>query len=226
MINVLAAAWIAAGPTNGRLRRLADAVRQWSASHYESAVPVEGGDEVAALAGAFNDAGQQVHAHVVAIQLREESLRHFVANTTHDVAIPLSVLQGHLTDLDRDLTDPARRGVVRSAIQEAHHMASLPRNLAAATRLDDSTAPLSLTLVDLSSVVEHVVARHRPIAPVSGVDLSGAIPETPVVLTSDHTLLEQALGNLVDNAIRHNTAGPRGGRPQSNRGGVPSIGHR
>jgi two-component system, OmpR family, sensor histidine kinase BaeS len=207
LVSVLAAAWIAAGPLVGRLRRLAGAVRQSAASHYETPVPAEGGDEVAALASAFNEAGREVRAHLVEVQAREESLRSFVANTTHDVAIPLSVLLGHLSDLDRALTDPAQRDAVRGAVKEAHYMASLLRNLGAATRLDEGGGPLVLSPVDLSSLVEQVVARHRPMARASGVDLNAAVPDSPITLMSDHTLLEQALGNLVDNAIRYNRAG-------------------
>ena len=48
-------------------------------------------------------------AHVAALERREETLRAFVANTTHDVAIPLTVLQGHLAELDRELAAPQQR---------------------------------------------------------------------------------------------------------------------
>ncbi|MEI6669470.1 MAG: HAMP domain-containing sensor histidine kinase [Acidobacteriota bacterium] len=207
VVSVLAAAWIAAGPVISRMRRLADGVLASAASHYAKPVVVEGRDEVASLAGAFNEAGQRVRAHLMEVQAREETLRSYVANTTHDVAIPLTVLQGHLAELDRELQAPEQRDHVRAAVQEAHYMGSLLRNLAAATKLDESTEPLALSPVDLSALVDRVVARHQPIARASNVELNGAAPDPPLVLPSDHTLLEQALSNLVDNAIRYNRAG-------------------
>ncbi len=207
VISVLAAAWFAAGPVIGRLRRLADGVRASAASHYATPVPVEGPEEVAAVAGAFNDAGQEIRAHLVDLQAREQTLRDFVANTTHDVAIPLSVLQGHLAELDRKLASTAEQGVVRAAVQEAHYMGSLLRNLGAATRLDERRETPPLLPVDLSAVVRHVVDRHRPIAAAFEVDLNVAAPDPPIVATADSTLLEQAVGNLVDNAVRYNRPG-------------------
>jgi len=207
VFSVLAAIWVAAGPVIARLRRLADGVLRSAASHYAEPVAIEGPDEVAALAGAFNEAGRRVREHLMEVQAREEALRGFVANTTHDVAIPLTVLQGHLADLDRELEAPAHREHVRAAVQEAHYMASLLRNLGAATKLDESSAPVVLSPVDLSALVERVVARHRPIARASSVELNVAVPDPPLVAPSDHTLLEQALSNLVDNAIRYNHAG-------------------
>jgi signal transduction histidine kinase len=207
VISVLAAAWFAAGPLIARLRRLAEGVRHSAASHYAEPVAIEGRDEVAVLAGAFNEAGQRVRAHLMDVQAREEALRGFVANTTHDVAIPLTVLQGHVAELDREMTTPQHRERVRAAVQEAHYMASLLRNPGAATTLDEATAPIASSPVDLSALVDRVVARHRPIARASGVELNVAVPDPALVVPSDHTLLEQALSNLVDNAIRYNHAG-------------------
>jgi signal transduction histidine kinase len=208
VFSVLAAAWFAAGPVISKLRRLADGVRQSAASHYAEPVAVKGPDEVAALADAFNEAGARVRAHVMDVQAREEALRGFVANTTNDVAIPLTVLQGHLAELDRALAEmPAHREHVRAAVQEAHYMASLLRNLGAAITLEESRAPIVLSPVDLSALVDRVVARHRPIARASDVELNVAVPDPPLVASTDLTLLEQALGNLVDNAFRYNHAG-------------------
>jgi signal transduction histidine kinase len=207
VVSVLAAAWFAAGPVIRRLRRLAEGVRLSSASHYERPVSVDGNDEVASLASAFNDAGREVRAHLLDVQSREESLRNFVANTTHDVAIPLSVLQGHLTELDRQLTEAPHRAILQGAVRETHYMASLLRNLAVATRLDQAAAPLVLSQVNLSAAVEHVIDRHRPIARALGVELNAGVPDPPLVVHADGTLLEQALSNLVDNAVRYNRRG-------------------
>jgi signal transduction histidine kinase len=58
--------------------------------------------------------------------------------------------------------------------------------------------------VDLSRLVERVVERHRPIAKRKQIALDCAVPETPIEFRGDLTLLEQALGNIIQNAIRYN----------------------
>jgi signal transduction histidine kinase len=45
------------------------------------------------------------------------------------------------------------------------------------------------------------------IASASTIELNFAVPESPVIVSADVTLLEQALSNLVDNAIRYNRSG-------------------
>lgn len=212
--SAMLAAWIAAGPVISRMRRLQESVRRSADTRYATPVPVEGGDEVASLAEAFNDAGKRVRRHLVELQQREDGLRQFVANTAHDVGLPLTVLQGHLADLSHGSSEaphnPAhakRIEHVQAAMQEAHYLGSLIRNLSAATRLDAVGTPLERHSVDLCALVDRVVARHAVVARAGHVELNHAVPEVPVSVLAEVTLLEQAVSNLVDNAIRHNHEG-------------------
>lgn len=210
-LSSIVAAWIAAGPVISRLRALAAAVHVSADTHYETPVPTTGGDEVAALAVAFNDAGARVRGQFIELQAREESLRTFVANTAHDIGVPLTVLQGHLASILSANTghsdNPGANDTARAAINEVHYLGSLIRNLHAATRLDAAGVPLERHPVDLNALVERVAARHRMIAASSAIELNFAVPERPVVVSADVTLFEQALSNLVDNAIRYGRPG-------------------
>jgi signal transduction histidine kinase len=209
----LVAVWLASGPVVRRIRGLAADVRQSAASRYAVPVRVAGNDEVAQLARAFNDAGTEVRAHVAEVEEREAALRSFVANTTHDVMIPLTVLQGHLAHLRRPAaladgpagSDHERR--LAAAAEEAHYIGSLLQNLSAAAKLEAGPGLKERHPVDLSALVERVVERHRTTASAAGVSLAHAVPEAPLWCEGDVTLLEQAVGNVVHNAIRHNRPG-------------------
>ncbi|MCC7138019.1 MAG: sensor histidine kinase [Planctomycetes bacterium] len=208
--GLLVAVLAAAGPLVRRIRRLEADVARSAASRYRE--PVAGGtgsDEIASLARAFDAAGADVRGHLDRLEARERTLRDFVANTTHDVAIPLTVLQGHLVAL-RDAAAAGRAGdprAVHDALEESHYIDCLLRNLSAAARLEATSADLDRRPVDLGALVERVAARHRPVAEGAGVVLEHAVPPTPVVADGDVTLLEQAVSNLVHNAVRYHRAG-------------------
>jgi signal transduction histidine kinase len=209
IISVVGAAWFAAGPVIGRLRRLGEHVRQSADAYYAAPVPVpdSGRDEVSSLARAFNTAGAHVREHLLDLHARRESLRHFVGNTSHDIALPLTVLQGHLAELERLVpAGSPQQTRVREAVQEAHYMASLLRNLSAAATLDEE-ASVPFAPVDVSALVERVAARHRALARARGVTLEHAVPEHEVHAMGDVTLFEQAVSNLVENAIHYNRDG-------------------
>ena len=203
MAVVLAAVLLAMGPAVRRMRRLTEAVRRSAAAGFTGDVPADGArDEIAELGRAFDAASREVRAQLAERDRRERALRDFLANTTHDVMIPLTVLQQHLATL-RERGDDA---TVVAAMDEAHYMASMIHNLAIAARLDAGEPELHRAPVELGALIARVVARHRPIARELHVELDSAAPE-PVATDADVTLLEQAVSNVVYNAIRHNRAG-------------------
>ena len=209
VLTVFAAVLVAAGPVVRRIRRLTESVERSAASHYEGAVAMSGRDEVAELARAFDAAGHEVRAQLREKDRREEALRHFIANTTHDVMVPLTVLQGHLTTLreaslaGREVDPVALSG----AMNEAHYIASLVHNLATTAKLEAAEVRLQPAEVDLCALVERVIARHRPVARQLDVTLECATPRDPLVVEVDATLFEQAVSNVVYNGVRYNRAG-------------------
>ena len=205
---ILGTALIAAGPIIARIRRLSAAVKVSADSMYAIKVPEARNDEIGELERAFNRAGEQVKSHVATIQDREAALRAAVSNTAHDVAVPLTVVQGHLSRLQTQLPagSPAHEGL-RGAIRETHYLGALLHNLGAASRLDNSARPIEPRALDLNELVGRVVARHAPLAATLEVELGVAVPEQPVEISADVTLLEQAASNLVHNAIHYNKPG-------------------
>jgi signal transduction histidine kinase len=203
------ATWLAAGPLVRRLRRLTAAVESSARSGYSEPVAVNGNDELAELARAFNAAGGEIRDRIETIEGSAAALRAFLSNTTHDVMQPLTVLQGHLGTIRRRLEkgESPDRGLVAACQEEAHYVASLVHNLTAAARLESGAVPVQRDPVDLRGIVERAVARHRPMADSRGLSLELAVPEHELEIDGDVTLLEQAIGNLVHNAVRHNTTG-------------------
>ena len=200
---------VALGPVVRRIRRLADAVRGAARADYQEPIAVRGNDEIAELAHAFNDAGAEVRGHMAVQAAREQALRSFLANTTHDVGIPLTVLQGHLAAIRTQVGagEPVAAEAVAGAMEEAHYMGSLIHNLDAAAKLQAGEPHYQRDPVDLNHVVERSVARHRPIARQRGVSLDCAVPARSITVVGDITLIQQAFGNVVYNAIRYNQAG-------------------
>jgi len=206
-LGLALAVFVAAGPIVSRVRTLQAEVRRSARERYATPVTVRGDDEIAQLAREFNDAREEVRRQFRAVEDRGEALRAFVANATHDVMIPMTVLKGHLSALGDAQGGPDPE-VLRSAMEEVQYMASLIQNLSASAKLDAGEPAIEFGEVDLNALVERVVARHAPIARQKGIELNLAAPEEKVVARGDLTLLEQAVSNLVHNGVRY---GRRGG---------------
>jgi signal transduction histidine kinase len=206
---MFAAVLLALGPVIARIRRLTEAVRRSALSHYAEGVAIVGDDEIAELARAFDGAARDVRAELGEKDRRERALREFLANTTHDVMIPLTVLQGHLSAARADLaaSKPIDAATLAAAMDEAHYIGALIGNLALAAKLDSDAPELHRGAVELDALVTRVIARHRPVARELGVELDSALPATAPIVDADVTMLEQAVSNIVYNAVRHNRRG-------------------
>jgi two-component system sensor histidine kinase BaeS len=199
---------VTALPIVTRIRRLTAAVKTSADSTYTIKVPETRRDEIGELERAFNRAGEQVRTYMGTLEEREATLRSFVSNTVHDVAVPLTVVQGHLSTLQSLMSSDGRaQDGLRGAIRETHYLAGLLHNLGAAARFDRAAPLLERRPLDLNAIVSRVVARHGPLAATLGVELVDAVPELPLQVTADVTLLEQAASNLVHNAIHYNAPG-------------------
>jgi len=205
VVLMLAGLLVAAGPVVGRIRGLTRRVTESARTGYRDPVGPAGSDEIGDLARAFDDAGRQIREQMEAQAKRERTLRDFLENTTHDVMIPLTVLQGHLAALQSGAA--ADGEAVSGAMREAHYMASLIHNLSVAAKLEAGEPAQQRADVNLGEVLQRAVSRHQPIARRSGVSLEMAAPPEKAIATGDVTLVEQALSNVIYNAVRYNREG-------------------
>ncbi|MFO0710846.1 MAG: HAMP domain-containing sensor histidine kinase [Sandaracinus sp.] len=209
------------GPVVARLRRLTAHVRELPKSGYRAEVPVDDTrDEIGELSRAFAHMTTVLRRELEHRERREHVLREFVANTSHDLAIPLSVLTLRLSELEaiaRTMNAPVQPEVLatlHASGAELAYLTGLLRNLTVAARLDDPDTERVVEPVDLRALVERVASRARVLAQQRDIVLEDAVPaEAPVVL-GDVTMLEQCVANLAHNAVRHHPAGgeslPRG----------------
>ena len=204
-LGVLGAVWLAAGSVVRRLRRLEQHVGRTEPAPGAAEAVVAGDDEVTSVARAFDRAGTSIRAHLATVEARERTLRDFVGNTTHDVGTPLTVLQAHLTALRDQAVEgrPADGERVRRALEETHYVGMLLHNLGALARLEAGEVHLDRHRVDLAGGLHRAVDRHAPVARGRGVALEHAVPEGVVEVLGDVTLLEQAVSNVVHNAVSY-----------------------
>ncbi|MGI8478832.1 MAG: sensor histidine kinase, partial [Gaiellaceae bacterium] len=129
--------------------------------------------------------------------------RRFVADASHELRTPLSLLQ---TELELALRRPRSQEelvhALQSAAEEVDRLVRLAGDLLVLARSDDGRLPLSTSPHFVREVLDAVAGRFDSRARASGRVLEvAASPEW--VVTGDRLRLEQALGNLVDNALRH-----------------------
>jgi signal transduction histidine kinase len=155
-------------------------------------------DEVSDLAESFDDMISRLHSAL-------EAERRFAANASHELRTPLAVIR---TEVDVTLADPQadtaelRRmaEVVREATDRADALLSslllLARTQARGLAVQRPTDLAELVEPALRAIAAEIEQRR----------LTVKTEADPAVLYGDPALLERLVGNLVENAVRHNVA--------------------
>jgi two-component system, OmpR family, sensor kinase len=154
-----------------------------------------GGDEISRLAVTLNQMLARLHAAV-------EHERRFVADASHELRTPLALLQ---TELELALRRPRSREelehALRSASDETQRLVRLAEDLLLIARADQGALPLRTEAVEVDRLLADVASRFATRARALGRELR-AEPSS-LRLDVDPLRVEQALGNLVDNALTH-----------------------
>jgi signal transduction histidine kinase len=133
--------------------------------------------------------------------------RSFVADASHELRTPIALLKAELELALARPRDPVElEAALRSAAGETDRLVRLAEDLLVLAQADESGLPLRRSPVEAGRVLESVRDAFATRAVAEGraveADAADGLP-----LDADRLRLEQALGNLVDNALRHG-AGP------------------
>ena len=129
--------------------------------------------------------------------------RDFVADAGHELRTPLALLRTELElALRQGQSEEELREALRFSVEEVDRLAQLADDLLLIARYDRGRLPLRVESVDARSLLDSVVTRFQWRADEATRPLASEAP-SGLTVRGDRLRLEQALGNLVDNALRH-----------------------
>jgi len=135
--------------------------------------------------------------------------QEFVGNVTHELKTPLASIKAMAETL-RDVDDPkTAEGFLVRIDAEVDRMTRMITELTELSRIETGQADLKVAAVSPGELVEEVIARFRHFADTAKVDLGSRVAPGLAPVYVDRGRVEQALGNLVHNAIKFT---PEGGR--------------
>lgn len=208
LVALAVAAWASATLTHP-LRRLGRAMAKVADGDFEppTDLPVDRSDEIGELTTSF-----QVMSHRLATLNRVKA--EFIGVASHELKTPINSIHGYAELLQDEYADSGpegHRSMVDGIAEQAEVVVRLVDRLMDLSRLETGSYRMQWEQVHLQDLVTGLLRGYEIFARQKSVSLVARLDESaPEIVVMDLDLMrDEALGNLVANALRHTPAGGR-----------------
>ncbi|HTV00018.1 MAG TPA: HAMP domain-containing sensor histidine kinase [Luteitalea sp.] len=201
-------AWLAFKPAHRRLQALESAAARLGEGDLSARAPEGGGDEIARVAHAFNQTADALAAQIRRVTSEQEVRRQLLADVSHELHTPLTTIRGYVETLrmaELQIPDADRARYLAIVDDEAVRLEHLIGDLLDLAKMEAGGQGLRKESMPVEALWDRLRDRFEPRASAAGIALTLA-PSTMAV-EADPVRLEQALSNLVANAIKFTPTG-------------------
>lgn len=184
----------------GSLRALADG------DYTQRRFVTAGGDEIATLTEAYNDAAASVAAAMEERLSTEARMRQFVADAGHELRTPLTVIAGYIDVLRRGAIEEPKvaKQILGTMAMEKEHMRVLIDRLMRLARMEAETAP-EPSPIDVTQLLRDQCEAARRLDEDRAIDYH---VDGVQQVYADRGEIGEALWNIVENAIKYAPGAP------------------
>ena len=159
-------------------------------------------EQLAGILNQYNDNQRQL----IASTLRHENyLKESIANISHDLRTPLTVILGHLQLLRKETLTDKQEQRIETIFHKAERMKELVQTFYDLSILDAEQITPRREDFNLSNLLINLITENAPALEAKNISPEIDLPPHSVYLNSDYSMVERILQNLLTNAIRYSS---------------------
>ena len=183
------------------IRQMSVATKRFSAGEFDTKIPVEGSDEIAELATAFNSMADSL-ANL------EYMRSSFLANVAHDLRTPMTSISGFIDGILSGAIPQEQQSYYLGVIgQEIRRLSRLVSNLLDISRMEAGNRKFEKTPFDICETARIILLTFEAKIDAKKLNVEVDAPEDRLYVYSDKDAVYQVLYNLCDNAVKFSRDG-------------------
>ncbi|GIP00447.1 hypothetical protein J14TS5_55320 [Paenibacillus lautus] len=190
------------------LEKMGNAARRIATGDWDVRLPMSKVTEIAEVRDGFDVMVKGLEKSFRKQAELEEERRFVIAAVAHDLRTPLFALRGYLDGLEQGIAQSPEKMAQYVAVckDKSAQLDRLVEDLFTFTKMEYVESELNNKTVDVNQVIRNSMDSLSPLAQQKGISISSHVTDG-CIIHGDMHLLERAMNNLLDNAVRHTPAG-------------------
>jgi signal transduction histidine kinase len=189
-----------------RLSRVTNVVTGFKEGARDQRLGDKSGDDFGRLAIAFNQMADTIEENLAQLKRSDDLRRELVANVSHDLRTPLVLIQGYLETImmkGDTLSSEEIQRYMEISLQNTRYLSQLVSELFELSKLNAIHAKPTQEPFSILDLIQDVIIKFKSPADAKSVEISCNYDQKVPLVTGDIGMIERALSNLLDNAIRY-----------------------
>ena len=183
------------------LRQMAEATKRYAEGDFSMRVHVNGRNEMADLANAFNTMARDLAS-------LESSRRSFVANVSHELKTPMTTIGGFIDGiLDGTIGEDKQKHYLQIVSDEVKRLSRLVVSMLNLSKIEAGELTLKRVDFDICEMIFHTILGFEQIIEQKQFEITGLDAMEPTTISGDKDMLTQVVYNLIDNAVKFTPEG-------------------
>lgn len=178
--------------------------------NYKEKLKFNDAKEFVIIKDTFNELLDKLNKTKLEKKRLEESKKRLLADLTHDIKNPITLIKGFSQALvDGKISDADRNKYYKVINRKTDDVVEMIEELFQYVKMDTSDFKLDLQKKDICEILRQLIVKYYDAIENKEMELEFHIPDEKIYVQVDEKNLFRALTNLVDNAIKYNTIGTR-----------------
>ncbi len=187
------------------LRVIIQTVKRFEEGDYNARIPVNQSGELSDLSSTFNHMADTILKNIEELKEVDKLRRELIANVSHDLRSPMSVIQGYIETMimkGNDLSPEEQRKYLEIIFKSSEKLNKLVADLFELSRLEARQVKVHRERFNLNELLQDTAQQYQLKADEKGINLKTHLTPDAIV-NADIALMQRAIQNLMDNALKY-----------------------
>lgn len=187
------------------LRKIVKVIREFQSGNQSARINFKGNGELEEFASSFNEMADTIVRNMDEIKEKDRLRRELIANVSHDLRTPLSVVRGYIETVlikDESLSPEEKTRYLEIILQSTDGLMLLVKDLFELSGLEASETKPDFEQFSVDELLQDIYQKNLIIAEQKKITFTFKRNDHPGIISGDIRMIEKVFQNLIDNAFK------------------------